>query len=151
VKGSTDKGLTQTWLATLIATLAVVVLFWCINHSFVLNVDESEADFRAGLSLFERLDWLWKILFLVPGLLIGAAGIRFPILCGVVAYVTGCEVLWLCDGGLSGLSSPILRPDFWPALGRTFLGAGTHGLVLSALGWLGRYIVLRLINRRRRV
>jgi len=148
VKGSTGKALTYTWLATLIATLAVALLFWCINHSYVLNADESEADLRAGLSLFERLDWLWKILFLLPGLFIGAAGIRFPILCGVVAYVTGCEVLWLCDGGLSGLSSPILRPDFWHTVGTILLGAGTHGLGLAALGWLGRYIVLRPINRR---
>jgi hypothetical protein len=151
VKGSSDKGLAYTWLATLIATLVVALIFWCINHSYVLNVDESETDFRAGLSLFERLDWLWKILFLVPGFFIGAAGIRVPILCGVVAYVTGCEILWLCDGGLSGLSTPILRPDFWPTLGRIFLGAGTHGLVLSALGWLARYIALRLMNRRHRV
>lgn len=151
MEGNSDKKLRYTLLVTILATISVAGIFWCIQHSYALNVDQSEAEFRSTLTLFQRLDWLYRILFLAPGLFIGAARVRAPILCGVAAYGFGCTLLSLCDGGFSLLANSIRGPDFSLTLGKGLLAAMLHGAVLAALGWLSRYIVLRLIKLRSNV
>jgi len=94
---------TSTYLAGIIVVFVVAALYWCMRKSVVVVPDlviEGEPT-APTLTLFQRLNWLWSCLFVLPALYLGAAGFRVSVLCGSLAYGIGTVLgWWVAESGI---------------------------------------------------
>src|SRR5271154_5196359 len=104
--GFANKFLTSRSLVALVATLFVTIAVWSIRKSEVTSDLGVEGAPWAvpDLDLFQRLRWLWLILFVAPAVYIGTARIRTVVLCGVFAYGVGTPLGW-CAAELGSVLS----------------------------------------------
>ena len=125
---------TSTYLAGIIVVFVVAALYWCARKSAVVVPDlviEGEP-ITPTLTLFQRLNWLWSCLFLLPGLYLGAAEFRPSVLCGSLAYGIGTVLgWWVAESGIV-LADPLLRPQLERMLAQGFGFAAARGV----LRWL---------------
>jgi hypothetical protein len=88
--GFPNKLLTSRRLVALLATLFVTFAVWAIRKSTVTSdIGMNGAPWVPDLNFFQRLHWLWLVLFVAPAVYIGTARIRTVVLCGVFAYALG--------------------------------------------------------------
>jgi hypothetical protein len=135
-------------LVVLVATLFVTLVVWSIRKSAVtsdLGVDGAAVP---DLNLFQRLNWLWLILFAAPAVYIGTARIRTVVLCGVFAYGIGTLLGWCAAELGSVLSNPLLRPGLWVGLAQALGFGAAYGALFVGVVRLCRYLTIRLTGKR---
>jgi hypothetical protein len=135
---------TSTYLAGIIVVFVVATLYWCMRKSVVVVPDlviEGEL-VTPTLTLFQRLNWLWSCLFVLPALYLGAAGFRASVLCGSLAYGIGAVLgWWVAESGIV-LADPLLRPQLERMLAQGFGFAAAWGAAFVVVGYAGRRVML---------
>ena len=134
---------TSTYLAGIIVVFVVAALYWCMRKSVVVVPDLIiEEPITPTLTLFQRLNWLWSCLFVLPALYLGAAGFRASVLCGSLAYGIGTVLgWWVAESGIV-LADRFLRPQLEQMLAEGFGFAAACGAALVVVGYAGRCVVL---------
>ena len=148
MKGNFIKArLLYTWVPMLAGISLLTVLAWCALAStgpmdcLAILGDDGEWTCPDTRNLFQHLHWLWYVLLLLPGIGIGAMGVRAYLRC-IVAYgvafplgmmIAAFKQLWI---------EPIFGPDFLlEQLGLSLLYGVVCGAVMVGVGALGRLIV----------
>jgi hypothetical protein len=135
---------TSTYLAGIIVVFVVAALYWCMRKSVVVVPDlviEGEL-VTPTLTLFQRINWLWSCLFVLPALYLGAAGFRASVLCGSLAYGIGAVLgWWVAESGIV-LADPLLRPQLERMLAQGFGFAAAWGAAFVVVGYAGRRVML---------
>jgi len=125
-------------------TFVVAALYCCMRKSIVVVPDlviERE-HITSTLTLFQRLNWLWSCLFVLPALHLGAAGFRASMVCGSLAYGIGIVLgWWVTESGVV-LADPLLHPQLERMLAQGFGFAAAWGAALAVVGYAGRRVVL---------
>jgi hypothetical protein len=141
----TVKRLTISWLTAFFGMFIVAAIVWCVQRSAVVfDIGVVGEELTPQLSLFQRLHWLWQALLLIPGVYIGATGVRASVLCGSVSYAVGAALGWCLAEWSRVLSDSILRPALWRFLGEQFCFGAVLGAVLVVVGLVCRRVALKI-------
>jgi hypothetical protein len=141
--------LTSTRLVALLATLLVSIAAWAVRESTVtVDMGMNGAPLVPDLSTFQRLHWVWLILFVCPAVYIGIARIRAPVLCGAFTYGLGTLFGWCVAELGSVLSDPLLRPGLWVMLAQALSFGAILGALLVGVVRLCRYVLLQATRPR---
>jgi hypothetical protein len=147
--GLPNKLLTSRTLVALLGTLFVTFAVWAISKSTVTSdIGMNGAPWAPDLNFFQRLHWLWLVLYVAPAVYIGTARIRTVVLCGAFAYGLGTLLGWCVAELGSVLSDPLLRPGLWFMLAQGLAFGAVLGALLVGVVRLCRRLTRRPAGKR---